>query len=182
MGPTFVTGSPSLSRPTLSAAASTLVGVALLIFAPHAFGSVGSAAPIGPGVVEVEATGLEVGAPGHAPGDELVVVPGETVTFTATATATVQGEGLRAVLRLDTADLFAAAPAPLRDDLEAATHVRVEGLAPAVGTDNAWLVPARPEPYDVEAVVSVTMPDLAGVQGRPLSTGTLTWSLTQAAG
>lgn len=168
-----------MSRSTLSAAASTLAGVVLLIGAPHAFGSIGSgAAPVGAGTVEIEATSVETQASGHAGGD-LVVVPGQTVTFTATATATVRGEGLSAVLRLDTSELFAVAPEPLRDDLEAGTHVQLEGLTPVAGTDDTWLLPAREQPYDVEAVVTVTMPDLAGVQGRPLSTGTFSWSLTQ---
>jgi alternate signal-mediated exported protein len=167
-----------LSRPTLSAAASTLAGVALLVGAPHAFGSVGSGVPVGAGAVEIEATGVETAASGHS-GGELVVVPGETVTFTATARATVRGEGLSAVLRLDTGELFAVAPEPLRDDLQASTHVELEGLAPVAGTDDTWLLPARERPYDVEAVVTVTMPDLTGVQGRPLSNGTLSWSLTQ---
>jgi alternate signal-mediated exported protein len=167
-----------LSRPTLSAAASTLAGVALLVGAPHAFGSVGSGELHGPGTVEIEATGVETEAPGQA-GGELVVVPGETVTFTATATATVRGEGLSAVLRLDTSELFAVAPEPLREDLKAGTHVQLEGLAPVAGTDDTWLLPAREQPYDVEAVVTVTMPDLTGAQGRPLSTGTFSWSLTQ---
>ncbi|GAA4288622.1 hypothetical protein [Georgenia daeguensis] len=167
-----------MSRPTLSAAASTLAGVALLVGAPHAFGSMDSGAPVGSGTVEIEATGVATEAPGHA-GGELVVVPGETVTFTATARATVRGEGLSAVLRLDTAELFAVAPEPIRDDLEAGTRVRLEGLAPVAGTDDTWLLPAREQPYDVEAVVTVTMPDLTGAQGRPLSTGTLSWSLTQ---
>ncbi|WP_248257057.1 hypothetical protein [Georgenia sp. EYE_87] len=167
-----------MSRPTLSAAASTLAGVALLLGAPHAFGSVDSGAPLGAGTVEIEATGVETEASGRAAG-ELVVVPGETVTFTARARATVRGEGMSAVLRLDAAELFAVAPEPLRDDLEAGTRVQLKGLTPVAGTDDTWLLPARERPYDVEAVVTVTVPDLTGAQGRPLSAGTLSWSLTQ---
>jgi alternate signal-mediated exported protein len=168
-----------LSRPALSAAASVLAGVGLLLGAPHAFGSVGSSQPITPGVVEIEVMGLETAASGQASDQQLVVVPGETVTFTAAATVTVNGEALSATLRLDTAELFAVAPTTLRGELEARTHVQLEGFAPVSGTDDAWLVPARDEPYEVEAVISVTMPDLTGMQGRALSTGELSWSLTQ---
>lgn len=167
-----------LSRSAGPAAASFLVGVALLLAAPHALGSVGREGIVGAGEVEIQATGVDTRAPGRS-GGELVVVPGETITLTATARATVRGEGVSAVLRLDTTDLFSIAPEPVRDDLEAATQVQLEGLTPVAGTDDTWLLPAREQPYDVAAVVTVTMPDLAGAEGRPLSAGALSWSLTQ---
>ena len=173
-----------MSSPTLSAAASTLAGAALLLAAgiPQAFGSVDAGAPISPGDVKVEAVGATVAASGREAGDELVVVPGETVTFTTTARVTVRGEGLSAVLRLDTSELFAVAPDPLREELDDAVAVELAGLSPADAGENTWVVPGRSEPYEVTAVVSVEMPDLDGMQGQPLSTGELTWSVTQAAG
>lgn len=173
-----------MSRPALSAAFSTLAGAALLLAAgiPHAFGSMDAGAPITPGAVRVEAVGATVAASGREAGDELVVVPGETVTFTTTARVTVRGEGLTAVLRLDTSELFAVAPEPLRGELDAAVDVELAGLSPAEAGGSTWVVPARTEPYEVTAVVTVEMPDLDGLQGQLLSTGELTWSVTQAAG
>jgi alternate signal-mediated exported protein len=170
-----------LSRPALSAAASVLAGAGLLFGAPHAFGSVELAPSITPGAFEIEATGIETAALGHPAGEELVVVPGETVTITATARITVVGDDdeLSATLKLDTTDLFAVAPAPIREELEAGTRVHLDGLVLAAGTDDTWVVPAQDEPYEVEAVISVTVPDLPDMQGQPLSTGTLSWSLTQ---
>jgi alternate signal-mediated exported protein len=165
-----------------AAAASAGAGILLVTGLPHAFGSVDAGAPIAPGSIKVEAVESAVAASGDGAGDELVVVPGETVTFTTTARVTVQGEGLSAVLRLDTSELFAVAPEPLRGELDAAVDVELHGLTPADGPENAWLVPARSEPYDVTAVVSVEMPDLDGAQGQDLSTGELTWSVTQTSG
>jgi len=171
-------------KTVLNAVATASVGAGILLVSgmPQAFGSVDAGAGIAPGAISVEAAGSTVAASGDGAGDGLVVVPGETVTFTTTARVTVQGEGLSAVLRLDTSELFAVAPQTLRGELDDAVDVELHGLTAADGLENAWLVPARSEPYEVTAVVSVEMPDLEGVQGQALSTGELTWSVTQTAG
>jgi len=173
-----------IRKTVLHAVATAAAGTALLVVSglPQAFGAVDAGVPITPDAIKVEAVEATVTASGHESADELVVVPGETVTFTTTVRVTVQGDRLSAVLRLDTSELFAVAPDAVRGELNEAMDVELDGLSPADGIANAWVVPARSEPYDVSAVVTVEMPDLKGMQGQPLSTGELTWSVTQTAG
>ncbi|WP_043499993.1 hypothetical protein [Georgenia sp. SUBG003] len=146
------------SKTVLNAVVTASAGAGILLVSgiPQAFGTVGAGAPVAPGAIHVEATQSTVASSGHGTGGELVVVPGETVTFTTSARVTVQGEGVSAVLRLDTGELFAVAPEPLRGELDDAVDVELDGLPPAPGDDNAWVVPARTEPYDVTAAPSPT--------------------------
>jgi alternate signal-mediated exported protein len=110
------------------------------------------------------------------------LVPGDTITYTAPVQVHARGDLLTGDVTLRTSGFAGPGTAPqLREALAATMQVHIDTTLPTVAgrPEPTWAITPEQNGLRVTATVTVTVPDLPGLQGQRFEAGTLAWAVTQ---